>query len=53
MEFTIYFTDGGVLTIKGTIDSHDGIFRLYGEDKMLKYIIPTLQVKYIERNIRI
>lgn len=49
-ECTIHFTDGGVLTVKGTIDNQNNSFLLYGEDKLLKYIIPESQIKYIEVN---
>lgn len=49
-KYTIHFTDGGVLMGKGTIDNQNNSFLLYGEDQIIKYIIPESQIKYIEVN---
>ena len=50
LKYKIFFTDGSFLTIKGTIKNIDNVFHFYGEDKIIKFIIPVSQVKYIEVN---
>ncbi len=49
-KYTIHFTDSGVLTTKGTIENVNNVFLFYGEDKIVKYMIPVSQIKYIEVN---
>lgn len=50
LKYTIHFIDGGVLKIKGTIEHVNNVFLLYGEDRVIKYIIMESQIKYIEAN---
>jgi len=50
LKYTIHFTDGGVLPVKGAFENIDNIFSFYGEDKIIKYMIPVSQIKYIEVN---
>lgn len=47
LKYTIFFTDGGTLGHKGTIKIIDNVFHFYGEDKIVRLLIPVSQVKYI------
>ena len=48
MEYKVFFVDGDVHFIKGTMKHFDNTFWFYGEDGIIKYIIPESQIKYIE-----
>ena len=50
LKYKIFFTDGSFLRREGTSKNIDNVFHFYGEDKIIKFIIPVSQVKYSEVN---
>lgn len=47
LKYTIFFIDGGTLGHIGTIKTLEESFHCYGEDMIVRLIIPVRQVKYI------
>lgn len=48
LKYQIFFTDGGTLKHIGTIKVMDNVFNCFGDDGLIRLLIPMYKVKYIE-----
>lgn len=51
LEYIIYFADGGRLGHIGTIKVFDNVFNCFGNDGLIRLLIPIEKVKYIKIRI--
>lgn len=47
LKYKIIFKDGGTLSHVGEIKNLDNVFHCYGENKIIRLMIPVQNVKYI------
>lgn len=50
LKYQIFFEDGGTLGHVGTIRVKDNVFNCFGDDGLIRLLIPIEKVKYIRVN---